>query len=175
MIEEKGLNHVNNTTTKTMAEHHCFWWRTVETTHRLLRPANSERMIWTGRIRGCRMTAGHAWEQIKFTALDAGEFYQTVSVTEEAFLLFSLSVWFLLFLLLRKKKQEKWDKENPNANESSKTKPFPKTSPFSFSFTMKRRLRIHSKTSGRPMVAPTMWNVMQGGTRKAPSGRELSP
>ena len=75
------------------------------------KPANSERMIWTGRIRGRRMTAGHAWEQIKFTALDAGEFYQTVSVTEEAFLLFSLSVWFLLFLLSRKKKQEKWDKK----------------------------------------------------------------
>ena len=64
-------------------------------------------MIWTGRNRGCRVTAGHAGEQIKFTALDAGEFYQTVSVTEEGFLLFSLSVWFLLFLLLRKKKQEK--------------------------------------------------------------------
>ena len=99
-------------------------------------------MVWTGRIRGRRMTAGHAWEQIKFTALDAGEFYQTASVTEEAFLLFSLSVWFLLFLLLRKKKQEKWDKENPNANESSKTISFSETLPFSFSFTMKRRSRF---------------------------------
>ena len=117
-------------------------------------------MIWTGRIRGRRMTAGHAWEQIKFTAPDAGEFYQTVSVTEEAFLLFSLSVWFLLFLLLRKKKQEKWDKENPNANESSKTISFSETPPFSFSFIMKRRLKIHSKTSGRPMVAPTLWFFM---------------
>ena len=104
-------------------------------------------MIWTGRIRGCRVTAGHAWEQIKFTAPDAGEFYQTASVTEEAFLLFSLSVWFLLFLLLRKKKQEKWDKENPNANESSKTISFSETPPFSFSFTMKRRLKKSSTWS----------------------------
>ncbi|MBQ4327003.1 MAG: hypothetical protein IJC32_01150, partial [Clostridia bacterium] len=45
---------------------------------------------------------------------------------------------------------------NPNANESSKTIWFSETPPFSFSFTMKRRSRFHSKTSGRPMVAPTL-------------------
>ena len=37
---------------------------------------------------------------------------------------------------------------NPNANESSKKIWFSETPPFSFSFTMKRRSRIHSKTSG---------------------------
>ena len=74
------------------------------TAHHLKRPANPVLSdLRTGLPPQSRLRDEKRSEHL----MRKSRFSKTPSETAVAFLLFSLSVWFLLFLLLRKKKQEK--------------------------------------------------------------------